>query len=208
MARTVDPARHAARRMLIIDAALTRFAADGYEATTTAAICAEAGIGSGTFFHYFPTKADVLLGILELGTAETTAWFGEQSGREDAVGVLLDWIDQTTEDFSDRRIAGFVRAVGTVMSRPEFAAALTADDQATRTGLLGWVELAQRQGGIRTDLDATRLTSWLTVLTDGFADRIATDDGFTANAEGPVLRDAVRRLLTPEPAMAPEPRET
>lgn len=62
--RTVDPARHAARRLGIIDAALTRFAADGYEATTTASICAEAGIGSGTFFHYFPTKADVLLGIL------------------------------------------------------------------------------------------------------------------------------------------------
>jgi len=35
-------------------------------------------------------------------------------------------------------------------------------------------------------------------LTDGFADRIATDDGFTAGAEGPVLRDAVHRLLGPE----------
>lgn len=199
MARTVDPARHAARRMQIIDAALTRFAADGYEATTTAAICAEAGIGSGTLFHYFPTKADVLLGILELGTAETVEWFADQSGREDAVGVLLDWIDQTIEDFSDRRIAGFVRAVGAVMSHPEFAAALAADDQTTRIGLLGWVELAQHRGSIRTDLDAARLTSWLTVVTDGFADRIATDDGFTAIAEGPVLRDAVRRLLAPEP---------
>lgn len=195
--RTVDPARHAARRLGIIDAALTRFAADGYEATTTASICAEAGIGSGTFFHYFPTKADVLLGILELGTAETTAWFAEQSGREDAAGVLHDWIDKTIEDFSDRRIAGFVRAVGAVMSRPEFAAALTADDRATRAGLLGWVELAQRQGRIRVDLDAPRLTSWLTVLTDGFADRIATDDGFTAVAEGAMLRDAAHRLLAP-----------
>lgn len=200
MPRTVDPARHAARRLRIIDAALTRFAADGYEATTTASICAQARIGSGTFFHYFPTKADVLLGILELGTAETAAWFAEQSGREDAAGVLRDWIDHTVEDFSDRRIAGFVRAVGAVMSRPEFAAALAADDRATRTGLLNWVELAQRQGSLRTDLDAPRLTSWLMVLTDGFADRIATDDGFTALSEGSVLRDAGRRLLAPEPS--------
>lgn len=199
MPRTVDPARHAARRLRIIDAALTRFAADGYEATTTASICAEAGIGSGTFFHYFPTKADVLLGILELGTAETVEWFADQSGRQDAAGVLQDWIDKTIEDFSDRRIAGFVRAVGAVISRPEFAAALAADDRATRTGLLGWVELSQRQGSIRTDLDAARLMSWLTVLTDGFADRIATDDSFTATAEGAVLRDAARRLLAPDP---------
>ena len=207
MPRTVDPARHAARRLPIIDAALTRFAADGYEATTTAAICTQARIGSGTFFHYFPTKADVLLGILELGTAETTAWFAEQSGREDAADVLRDWIDKTIEDFSDRRIAGFVRAVGAVMSRPEFAEALAADDRATRTGLLGWVELAQRQGSIRTDLDAARLTSWLCVLTDGFADRIATDDSFTAITEGKILRDATRRLLAREPDVsAAEPR--
>ena len=45
MARTVDPAKHEARRLQIIDAALTWFATDGYERATTAAICRTAGIG-------------------------------------------------------------------------------------------------------------------------------------------------------------------
>ena len=71
MARTVDPERHLARRLVIIDAALTCFAASGYAGTSTAAICREAGIGSGTFFHYFPTKQSLLLAILALGTEET-----------------------------------------------------------------------------------------------------------------------------------------
>lgn len=197
MARTVDPARYAARRLAIIDAALTRFATDGYEATTTAAICAEAGIGSGTFFHYFPTKVDVLLGILELGIDETVQWFADQAGRDDPLGVLHDWLDHTVEDFSDRRVAGFVRAVGAVMNRPEIAAALAADDRATRTGLVGWVEQAQQRGSIRTDLEPARLTGWLALLVDGFAGRVATEDAFTAAAEGPVLRDVARRLLAP-----------
>ena len=79
MARTVDPVRHEARRLAIIDAALTCFAADGFDRTTTATICRTAGIGSGTFFHYFPTKLGVLLAIIELGTSDTAAWF-EASG--------------------------------------------------------------------------------------------------------------------------------
>src|SRR5690625_1722177 len=71
VARTIDPERHRARRLHIIDAALTVFAERGYTGATTAAICREAGIGSGTFFHYFETKKSVLLAILELGIEET-----------------------------------------------------------------------------------------------------------------------------------------
>ncbi|MBF6059865.1 TetR/AcrR family transcriptional regulator [Nocardia terpenica] len=46
MARTVDEKRHQQRRLQIIDAALTSFAADGFDGTTTAAICRTTGIGS------------------------------------------------------------------------------------------------------------------------------------------------------------------
>lgn len=37
----------------------------GYAGATTARICARAGVSSGTFFHYFPKKIDLLVGILE-----------------------------------------------------------------------------------------------------------------------------------------------
>src|SRR3954454_19686828 len=110
--------------MAIIDAALTRFAEDGFDRATTAAICRTAGIGSGTFFHYFPTKLDVLLAILELGTAETVAWFAAQRGRSDPGGVLADYVVHTATEFTDPRLAGFVRAVGAVMNDEQVAAAL------------------------------------------------------------------------------------
>lgn len=112
MARTVDPVRHEARRTLILDAALTCFAELGVEGATTAAICRRAGIGSGTFFHYFPTKLDVLVAVLDLGTAETRAWFVAQQGRLDAAAVLDDYVGRAALEAEDRRVAGFVRAVG------------------------------------------------------------------------------------------------
>lgn len=200
MARTVDPDRYEARRLVIIDAALTCFAAEGFDRTTTAAICRRAGIGSGTFFHYFPTKLGVLLAILDLGTGETAAWFAAQRGRTDPVGVLLDHVGRAADEGADPRAAGFVRAVGAVMSDPDVAAALTRDAAVLRAGLLPWVQAAQAEGGIRTDLSAGRLADWIMVLLDGFLGRIAGEH-FDPVVERDMLLDAARRIMAPHPAM-------
>lgn len=197
MVRTVDPERHAARRLQIIDAALTCFAAEGYAGATTGAICRQAGIGSGTYFHYFPTKAAVLLAILEVGTAETRDWFAGQSGRTDARQVVLDWVRYSAAQYVDPRLAGFVRAVGAVMTEPEVAAALAADEQAQRDGLLPWVRRARAAGEVRTDLSAPALTAWVMLVLDGFLGRIAADPDFTARGQSRWLTDAVERLLAP-----------
>lgn len=197
MARTVDPARHEARRLQIIDAALTCFAREGYDGATTAAICREAGIGSGTFFHYFPTKLGVLLAMLELGTREEQEWFSAQEGRDDARAVLDDYVAHTCEEMADVRVAGLVRAVGAVMSHPEVAAALEHDTVAIRRGLLPWVRAAVAAGDVRTDLPPERLVVWLQALLDGYLGVVVTGPDFDAGPESATLRDAVRRLLQP-----------
>ena len=197
MARTVDPAKHAARRLQIIDAGLTCFAAHGYDGATTALICREAGIGSGTFFHYFPTKADLLVATLELGTGETEEWFAARRGRPDAVEVLREYVARAAAESADPRVPGFVRAVGAVMSEPRIAAALAADERTLRGGLLPWVRKAQAAGQVRKDLSAPRLTDWLMLLLDGFLGRLAGGDTFTAKRETRTLLDAVERLLAP-----------
>ena len=195
MARTVDPARHAARRLHIIDAALTCFASHGYDGATTAAICRTAGIGSGTFFHYFPTKAAVLVGVLELGTQESVDWFAAREGEQDARGVLLDWVRWTADELADPRVAGFVRAVYSVVADPDVAAALAADERAQTDGLLRLVRAAQSAGQVRRDLSPAALTSWLVLLVDGFVGRIAADEQFTAASQRATLLDTVERLL-------------
>ena len=197
MARTVDPARHEARRFVIIDAALTVFAEHGYDGATTAAICRAAGIGSGTFFHYFPTKLALLLGILELGTAEVREQAARYAGRTDALGVLLEIVEHGADEAADPRMPGFVRAVGGVMHQPDVAAKLDDDAQAQRDLMRPWVEKAQQAGEIRTDLTPDRITSWLYLLTDGFLGRVAVEENFTAQKEKPTLVDTARRFLTP-----------
>ena len=197
MARTVDPEKHLARRLVIIDAALTCFAAHGYAGTTTAAICREAGIGSGTFFHYFPTKQSLLLAILAYGTDETREWFAARGPTR----TRSPW-SRPTSTTPPRRCptpgsAGFVRAVGAVMGEPEVEAALALDARVLQEGLEPWVARASEAGQVRGDLSARDLTAWLLLVLDGFLGRIAVDDGLHGRAQRDALLDAVRRLLAP-----------
>lgn len=196
MARPVDPDRHAARRLHIIDAAFTRLAVDGYAGATTAAICRTAGIGSGTFFHYFPTKNAVLLAILDFGTRETREWFASQEGRDDARQVVFDWVGRSADELDDSRAAGFIRAVSAVMTQPEVAAALHRDEVVQYENLMPWVERAQRDGQVRSDVSAAELTTWITLMLDGFASRIATINEFTASGQRNQLLDTTGRMLS------------
>ncbi len=53
-----------ASRVRILDAAEALFASNGFDATPSARIAAQAGVGNGLLFYYFPTKIDVLLALL------------------------------------------------------------------------------------------------------------------------------------------------
>ncbi|MEU7631621.1 TetR/AcrR family transcriptional regulator [Nocardia sp. NPDC049220] len=51
-------------RQLILDAAEKLFAAQGFDATATAALAAAAGVPKGLVFYYFPTKDSILTALM------------------------------------------------------------------------------------------------------------------------------------------------
>ncbi len=51
-------------RQLILDAAETLFAAQGFDATPTAALATAAGVPKGLVFYYFPTKDAILSALM------------------------------------------------------------------------------------------------------------------------------------------------
>ena len=196
MARTVDPQRHEQRRLQIIDAALTCFAARGYDGTSTAALCREAGIGSGTFFHYFPTKRSLLLAILDLGAADTRAWFAGRPAGEDPLGTVRAYLVHATDEFADPRTVGLVRALGAVVGDAEVDAAGRRDADAVREGLLPAVARARQLGVVRADRDPEDLVTWLMVLLDGFVSQLAGSDTFTVEAQRAMLLESAELLLS------------
>ncbi|AWH93381.1 TetR/AcrR family transcriptional regulator [Dietzia lutea] len=195
MPRPVDPEHHRARRLHIIDAGLTILARHGYAGATTAAICREASIGSGTFFHYFPTKDSLVVAIIEEGAGETQEFFDAQDGRSDASEVVFDWVRRSLADLADPRAAGFIGAVSGLVGRDDIAAALAEEDRIVRAGLTRWLAAAQHTGSVRTDVSAARLARWVMLMVDGFAGQVGAPTGFDAAAEQPLLFEAVGSLL-------------
>lgn len=65
------------KQQRIRDAAVMLFARDGYSAVTTQQISETADVGTGTLFRYFPSKADLLVAVmnhlLELGVEQGLA---------------------------------------------------------------------------------------------------------------------------------------
>lgn len=197
MARPIDTEAHRQRRLHIIGAAMECFAGSGFAGTTTSAICQRAGIGSGTFFHYFPTKLDVLLAILDLGTTETGEWFAALAEGRDGREVALDWLEWQCRESSAPELAGFVMAVAGIMTEPRVAEALAADDRAALDGLRPWLAEGQQQGRIRRDLTPDRLAGWLLLLLNGYLDRVTTDRTFAEDAAITLMRQTADEFLSP-----------
>jgi AcrR family transcriptional regulator len=81
------------RRAEILDAAISLFREAGFDETTVQEIADASGVGTGTFYLYFPSKEHVLLAVherfhagLEARFAEATATLGDLT----AAGESLD----------------------------------------------------------------------------------------------------------------------
>ena len=70
-------------RQRLLTAAVAVFAEQGWQGSTTKAITQRAGVAEGLLFHYFPTKADLLVAVLvsdPLGAAMRQLFAAEAEG--------------------------------------------------------------------------------------------------------------------------------
>lgn len=195
----MDTPRGSGRREAIVDAAFTCMARQGYDRTSTARICAAAGVSSGTFFHYFPTKAAVLLAVVEVCSATTRNAYSSfrEVANQDAAAALSRWRDHVIAEAADPDLPGFAAVLGTVSDHARVTEVLAAEQAFVHGSLTAVAAAGQQQGRFRTDMEAGRLANWLLVLSDGILSR-AVEVG---PVETEVLReeftDIVDRVLNP-----------
>lgn len=93
--------RHVAKRLAtraaLQRAALDLFAADGFDATSTATIAAAAGVTERTFYRHFPTKEAVLFGDYE----QRLDWLGAALARRPLDEPLIDSVVIAVRSYPD-----------------------------------------------------------------------------------------------------------
>ncbi len=191
--------RRSARRAAIVDAAYRCMARHGYERTTTAQICKDAGVSSGTFFHYFPTKAAVLAAVLEDGLHQTREVFERirDTATRDATAALGQWRDHVLAEASDENLAGFVAVLGAVPDNAEVAAAIRSETALIRDVLTELIAAGQAQRTMRTDRTPDRIAAWLGIVARGVLEHAAEEGAVEPDALRPEMTDVLARLVRP-----------
>lgn len=194
MPRTVDPAKHAARRAAIRDAAAGVFAERGYDGASTEAIRRAAGVGSGTLFHYFGDKRSVMVAIFESSQEDDRAVV-DSLDETRPVPELWRLLDHVLDGVAHPYAAGLVVAMLQLATRDEdFATLLEGGDVRLRSAFARLVAAAQAEGAADPSLDPRRAGRWLLALTDALYLMVGSE-GVDAAAESTELRRVVTRYL-------------
>lgn len=190
MPRPVDHEKYATKRSAIVQAATSQFAEHGYSGATTAAICQAAGISSGTFFHYFPSKLELLVAVLDSGLDDLRADLERIEAEASGLAAILAYAAYLESEIADSSYSTFVNGLLQVAAEPSVAASLSAESEAVLAFLIRHVEIGQSDTRIRRDVSAQDLAEWIGWLIDGAAQSAAAD-----RSGGRIhLREAVQAL--------------
>lgn len=152
--------RGLATRRLLVRAALDRFADHGVEATSVDQITQSAQVAKGTFYVHFQRKQDVLLewAAQLMGGVDTG---GLPQEAPEAITVLGQRLAEEMVDQPRELLGRMVREV--VGNSADWIRVLEGRPT-LRAKIQPLVEEGQRQGTIRADMTARRLSMALTLL--------------------------------------------
>lgn len=206
--RTVDPARHQARRRHIINAAAELFAAKGFERTTTAEICKAAGMSAGNLFHYFPNKRAIFHAVFEDdehdGTTKAERLAAARTA-DDPWTALLDTVDLLTAPAAEPLVPALVmEAMIQAYRDPELEALLSRDHDEEQSTITALLHNAVAAGQIDAALDPDNTAAWVMALIAALYTSAATDPTFSPADQLPTLRLILHRFLRPNTHQEPE----
>ncbi|HEV7317775.1 MAG TPA: TetR/AcrR family transcriptional regulator [Ensifer sp.] len=196
--RKVDPEKHAAKRRLILDAAIACFSRKGFHGTSTAEICAEAGMSPGNLFHYFPTKHTIIAAIVEEERQETAEIFRKLNEEADLLAALLGFMDTVLDLAGDPAYASLALEIAAESMRDERIGILAAtNDAELKASLAALLREAAGRNQVDPAIDAEGAARWIAAVIDGIFSRVAVDPGFKPKEERSMMRRLLGRFLRP-----------
>ena len=191
MPKVSEEHKQAVRRR-ILDAARICLERNGYQDVTTRELVAEAGLSTGTFYNYFPSKEHLYAALAEeaLG-ADLAAALGDRGpGAPTGPGLLRFLRESLLADPNWATAVASLRAGAGTGTAAEPVARLNQVVIATFAPL---VADAIEEGFLRADLDPEALVELLDIVWDGMGRRAAGEAFQTSY--GRVARVLVQVLL-------------
>lgn len=199
--RKIDPARQHERRRQILAAAAECFAEHGFHATSTAQICARAGMSPGNLFHYYASKAEIIEALI---ASDTEALRERQQGADaepDARAALTRWVGDNLAQYQD---PAFVRlgmeVLAEAVRNPRVHALVMANEAERKAALTALLTAVWRP--LPPDAlprPVAEMADMLLLLLDGVYSRSVVDPRFDVAAGGRLLDGALQGCQPPLP---------
>jgi AcrR family transcriptional regulator len=163
-------------RRRILDAALVCLRRNGFQDITTRELLAEAGLSTGTFYNYFPTKEQLYEALAEEALADDIERVIDEGAGEGApLGLALV---RFVAEFMMGEPEGAV-AVASFRSRttatPQGAEAVARLNAYVVREFVPLVQKAQAEGFVDPALDAEALVELMDIVWDGLGRRAGAD---------------------------------
>lgn len=197
MARTVDPAKYAAKRQHILDCAAVLFAQQGYERTTTSQLCAQAGISPGSLYHYFTDKKQVFMAVLTQDEQDTHALLDRLTQESAPLEALISFVVHLAEPATADPIVSklVLEAMLQAHRDPDVRAELARVDDDEMRGLRVLLSRAVQAGEADPALDADDAAAWISALVSAVYLQTALAPDFDTAQQIANLTRTVRAFL-------------
>jgi AcrR family transcriptional regulator len=184
--------KKARTREALEDAAIARFARQGFDRTTVEEIAEACEVSPRTFFRYFPTKEDVLFADAAARRERLLAVIAERPVGEPAFAALRAGMRALAADYRDDRAALVTRS-RIVADSPHLQAYKAAHQHAWQSDVVDVLERRARAGHEAVDRDELTLVTAVATV----ALRVALD-AWVADPSAPdlvvLVDDAFARL--------------
>ncbi|MDN3542938.1 TetR/AcrR family transcriptional regulator [Kinneretia asaccharophila] len=201
MARTINPDEYDARYRALLEAAKVCFARKGFHRTSTAEICAELGVSSGSLFHYFPNKKALISAIVEQEGLETAQYLDGLQAQPDLAAALRDFVDLVISLASDASFGRLALEIAAEAARDaEIGALVARNDAELRRRLALLVGEARARGQIAPTSTPAAVAQGIAALIDGIFSRVAMDPQFRPSKLRPVFQQMLAGMLQPSGA--------
>jgi AcrR family transcriptional regulator len=172
-------ARTEAKRTLIVDCAMRRFAEHGYQGAKIEDIAQELGIAKGSIFQHFGSKSGLFLEVYQRAVSSLPAWLDapEPVLAEGFFATVTYWLERTehlvAEDWIPYRVS-LIGNYGTDLDlKRDIGRFLVSEDP---YGTLEFVEFGQESGEVRTDVDLEMIVSMVDWLAGSLQDALVTEE--------------------------------
>jgi AcrR family transcriptional regulator len=173
------PSRTEAKRALILETAMRRFAERGYHDTRIEDVARELSIAKGSVFQHFGTKEGLFLAGYQKAVRSFPAWLDapQEVVARGFFATLRYWLERTDrlvrEDWIPYRIALLGNYGTDLKLRQEINRFLRDNDP---YGTAAFVRLGVERGEVRADVDQAMIVSILEWTVERFQDALLTEE--------------------------------